>query len=61
MRREKIKIICGNCQYEHNIRPPRKYLKKTWSIHLKCGKCEKMNYVSFFFGKDVRLIGVSDE
>lgn len=63
MRQKEIKIKCGNCGIENIIKPPRKYLKKTWYIELKCAKCEKMNYLAFYFGKvklEVKPIASTD-
>lgn len=63
MRRRRIEIKCGNCGHINIIKPPRKYLKKTWYIDILCDECGKMNYTTFYFGKMhlVRYVGQEEE
>ena len=51
MRKDKVKLKCGNCGHINVITPPRKYLKKTWFIVINCESCGKKNNIGFYFGK----------
>lgn len=57
--KKRIEIKCGNCEEINIIKPPRKYLKKTWYIDLCCGYCGKMTYIAFYREK-LKIVDIED-